>query len=43
MGGVLPENSLAALREGMVNADGIEFDLRLTKTGTWCSTTTERQ
>ena len=33
MGGVLPENSLAALREGMVNADGIEFDLRLTKDG----------
>jgi len=33
MGGVLPENSLAALREGMVKADGIEFDLRLTKDG----------
>ena len=33
MEGMLAENSLAALREGMVKADGIEFDLRLTKDG----------
>ena len=33
MGRELPENSLAALREAMVNADGIEFDLRLTCDG----------
>ena len=29
----LPENSLAALREAMVHADGIEFDLRMTLDG----------
>jgi len=33
MGRELPENSLAALREAMVHADGIEFDLRMTLDG----------
>lgn len=33
MGRGLPENSLAALRESMTQADGIEFDLRMTLDG----------
>lgn len=33
MARALPENSLAALREAMVHADGIEFDLRMTRDG----------
>ena len=33
MGGPEPENSLAGLRESMLKADGIEFDLRMTLDG----------
>ena len=33
MGGPAAENSLAGLRESMLKADGIEFDLRMTLDG----------